>query len=206
MQIIEKYFAQLTPLQTEQFERLDALYRFWNERINVVSRKDIDNLYLHHVLHSLAIAKIIRFTPNTRIIDAGTGGGFPGIPLAILFPEADFLLVDSIAKKTRVVAEVIKETGLMNCRVKNLRMDVLEDRADFVVCRAVTALPELFGWVRKNIRPGGVNSLKNGLLAFKGGELSGELDVLEREAKIHNLSDYFDEPFFQTKKIVYLPR
>jgi len=206
MQIIEKYFSPLSPLQTSQFAGLNRLYRFWNERINVISRKDIDNLYLHHVLHSLAIAKIISFNAHTIIIDAGTGGGFPGIPLAILFPGAQFILVDSIAKKIRVVETIIKETGLLNVRVKNLRLDAMDDKADFVVCRAVTDLPTLFGWVKKNIIPGGTNTLKNGLIALKGGELSGALGPLVLEAKLYNLSDYFSEEFFITKKVVYLPR
>jgi 16S rRNA (guanine527-N7)-methyltransferase len=206
MQIIQKYFSSLTPLQVKQFSELGPLYELWNQRINVISRKDIENLYEHHVLHSLAIAGIISFKPGTRIIDAGTGGGFPGIPLAILFPESQFILVDSIAKKIKVADTIIKETGLLNCTAKNLRLEDLRDKADFVVCRAVTDIPRLFGWVGKNITPGGINDLPNGLLALKGGDLEEEILPMGFGVKVFNIRDHFSEEYFETKKVVYIPQ
>jgi 16S rRNA (guanine527-N7)-methyltransferase len=206
MQIIEKYFPSLSPLQIRQFTALNSLYGFWNQRINVISRKDIDNLYEHHVLHSLSIARIIDLKPGSRIIDAGTGGGFPGIPMAIYFPHVQFTLVDSIAKKIRVVETIIRETGLLNCVAKNQRVEDLQDQADFVVCRAVTDIPRLFGWVGRNIVPGGNNDLPNGLLALKGGDLGEEVGPMGPAVRIFNLADYFTEPFFETKKLVYIPR
>ena len=205
MQNLEKYFGPLSNRQSERFLQLGGLYNYWNERINIISRKDIGNLYLHHILHSLSIAKIIRFIPGTKVIDAGTGGGFPGIPLAILFPDVHFILADSIAKKIRVVETVIRETGLSNCEVRNLRMEDIRDKADFVACRAVAEIPVLFGWVKKNIIPGGENSLKNGLLALKGGNLEDELRPMGPEVNIFNLGAYFSEGFFETKKLVHVP-
>ena len=205
MQIIQKYFPSLTSSQAKQFSDLEPLYEFWNQRINVISRKDIENLYEHHVLHSLAIARIISFKPGTRIIDAGTGGGFPGIPLAILFPESQFILVDSIAKKIRVTDAIIKETGILNCTAKNLRLEDLHDKADFVVCRAVTDIPRLFGWVSKNITAGGTNDLPNGLLALKGGDLEAELPPMGFGVKVFNISDLFSEEYFEAKKVVFVP-
>jgi 16S rRNA (guanine527-N7)-methyltransferase len=205
MQTIAKYFPQLTRQQTGQFSRLEELYTIWNQRINVISRKDMENLYLHHVLHSLSIARIISFKSGTSIIDAGTGGGFPGIPLAIVFPEVQFTLVDSIAKKIRVVDAIRSEIELANIGTSNLRLEELTLQADFVVSRAVTETSKLFGWVKKNIRPGGFNTMKNGLLALKGGDLSSELHAIT-PSRVFNLSDYFTEPFFETKKLVYLPR
>jgi 16S rRNA (guanine527-N7)-methyltransferase len=204
MQTIAKYFPQLSPRQTEQFSRLGELYALWNQRINVISRKDIENLYLHHVLHSLSLARIISFKSGTAIIDAGTGGGFPGIPLAILFPEVQFTLVDSIAKKIRVVDAIRSEIELTNVDARNLRLEELTTQADFVVCRAVAEIATLFGWVKKNIRTGKFNTLENGLLALKGGDLTAELNTM-KNARVFNLSDYFAEPFFETKKLVYLP-
>jgi len=206
MQIIEKYFTSLSIGQTNQFLMLGPLYSFWNQRINVISRKDIEHLYLHHVLHSLSIARIIRFRPGSVVIDAGTGGGFPGIPLAILFPDTHFILVDSIAKKTRVIADIIRETKLGNCDVRNLRLEELTDKADFAVCRAVAEIPTLYGWIKKNILPGGIHDLKNGLLALKGGDLREELKPMERGWKVFDLNDYFEEEFFETKKLVYVPK
>jgi 16S rRNA (guanine527-N7)-methyltransferase len=205
MQIIQKYFTLLSAQQTDQFLHLGPLYSFWNSRINVISRKDIENLYLHHVLHSLGMARVIRFNTGSVVIDAGTGGGFPGIPLAILYPEVHFILVDSIAKKIRVVEAVIHEIGLKNCETRNLRLEELEDKADFVVCRAVTEIPKLYGWIKKNIVSGGTNNPENGLLALKGGELSDELKPMGSGVKVFNLSDYFSEAFFETKKLVYVP-
>jgi 16S rRNA (guanine527-N7)-methyltransferase len=206
MKIIEKYFSPLTSRQTEQFSKLAPLYHYWNQRINVISRKDIDHLYLHHVLHSLSVARIIQFNPGSVIMDAGTGGGFPGIPLAILFPDVHFKLVDSIAKKIRVVDTILREVKLTNCETRNLRLEDLKEAADFVVCRAVTEIPQLFGWVKRNIIPGGNHVLKNGLLALKGGDLSEELKPMGTAVKIFNLGEYFEELFFETKKLVYVPK
>ncbi len=203
MHLIEKYFPGITSIQTEQFSRLFPLYSEWNQRINVISRKDIEHLYLHHILHSLSIARIIHFKPSTQIIDAGTGGGFPGIPLAIMFPECHFILNDSIRKKIHVVQEIIRQTGIENCETRNVRMEELKEKADFVVSRAVTEVPKLITWIGKNIKPGGNHDLKNGLLVLKGGELSAELKTLKY--KIFNLNEYFDEPFFETKKLVHIP-
>jgi 16S rRNA (guanine527-N7)-methyltransferase len=206
MQIIAKYFPALSPLQKEQMGKLMAVYTYWNAQINVISRKDMENLYLHHVLHSLAIARIITFKPGTVVLDAGTGGGFPGIPLAIYFPEVKFVLVDSIAKKIKVVDAVIKELKLVNCLAMNDRVENLKLNVDFVAFRAVTEITSLFKWVRKSIIPGGSNALKNGLLALKGGELNKELKSLGPAATVFNLSEYFSEEYFETKKLVHIPR
>ena len=204
MQIIEKYFPDLTSEQIKQYSQLGPLYNFWNERINVISRKDIGNLYEHHVLHSLSFSRVLSFLPGTTIIDAGTGGGFPGIPMAILYPEVNFILVDSIAKKTRVAETISREIGLSNCEIRNIRVEEMKDKADFVLCRAVTTIPKLFSWVKKNIIPGGTHCLPNGLLVLKGGELNGELAPMGSSAEVFNLSDFFSEEYFQTKKLVYL--
>jgi len=205
MQNIGKYFS-LSEKQAGQFARLEPLYNLWNKQINVISRKDISNLYLHHVLHSLSIAKLLSFLPNAVVIDAGTGGGFPGIPLAVLFPETRFILADSIRKKIQVVEEITGALGLSNCETRNIRLEDLKDIADFVVCRAVTEIPVLYKWTRKNIRPGGNHSLKNGLLALKGGDLTKELGALSGIAQVFDLRRYFSEPFFETKRLVYIPR
>jgi 16S rRNA (guanine527-N7)-methyltransferase len=206
MQIIRKYFPDLTPEQINQYAQLGPLYNYWNERINLISRKDIGNLYEHHVLHSMSFSRILSFLPGTTIIDAGTGGGFPGIPMAILYPEVHFILADSIAKKIRVAEIISHEIGLTNCEVRNIRVEEMKDKADFVLCRAVTTIPKLFGWVEKNMTPGGIHGLPNGMLALKGGDLEEELAPLGSCVEIYSLSDYFSEPYFETKKLVYVPR
>jgi len=205
MQIIRKYFHDLDPRQVAQYSQLQPLYNSWNERVNVISRKDIGNLYLHHVLHSLAIARFISFREGTTVVDAGTGGGFPGVPLAILLPGVHFILVDSIAKKTRVVADVIRELDLPNVEVRNLRVEALKEQVDFVVCRAVAEIPLIFKWVKKNIIPGGFNDIPNGLLALKGGDLDAELRPMKQEVRVFDLKAFFSEPFFDTKKLVHIP-
>jgi 16S rRNA (guanine527-N7)-methyltransferase len=206
MQVLSTYFPLLTALQKEQFRALQPLYAEWNARINVISRRDMENLYLHHVLHSLSIAKIISFNSGTVVLDAGTGGGFPGIPLAVFFPKVKFILADSIAKKIKVVDAVIKGLGLTNCETHTERVEKLPMPVDFVVVRAVTDISTLLAWTSKNITPGGIHTLKNGLLALKGGELEGELSAIKTTANIFLLSDYFSESFFKTKKLVHIPR
>ena len=205
MQLINKYFPTLSDVQKQQFEALDALYRDWNSEINVISRKDIDNLYEHHILHSLAIAELIRFKPNTTVMDLGTGGGFPGIPLAIMFPEAKFHLVDSIGKKIRVCEEVKKALGLQNVTTQWSRAEEVKQQFHFVVSRAVMPLPDLVKIVRKHISKEQTNALPNGLICLKGGELEQEAKPFGKAAQITSLSEYFEEPFFETKKLVYLP-
>ncbi len=200
-----KYFPTLTDRQQEQFAALDALYRDWNSKINVISRKDIDNLYEHHVLHSLAIAELIRFKPGTSIMDLGTGGGFPGIPLAIMFPEAKFHLVDSIGKKIRVCQEVSKALGLENVTTQWCRAEEVKEQFHFVVSRAVMPLPDLVKIIRKSICKEQFNGLPNGLICLKGGELEQEAKPFGKAAQITSLTEYFEEPFFETKKLVYLP-
>ena len=204
MQLISKYFS-LTDQQKQQFEALDALYHDWNSKINVISRKDIDNLYEHHVLHSLAIAELIRFKPGTNIMDLGTGGGFPGIPLAIMFPEAKFHLVDSIGKKIRVCEEVSKALGLQNVTTQWCRAEEVKQQFHFIVSRAVMPLPDLVKIIRKAVNKEQFNGLPNGLICLKGGELEQEARPFGKAAQITSLSEYFEEPFFETKKLVYLP-
>ncbi len=205
MQLINKYFPSLSDVQKQQFAALDALYRDWNSKINVISRKDIDNLYEHHILHSLAIAELIRFKPGTSIMDLGTGGGFPGIPLAIMFPEATFHLVDSIGKKIRVCEEVKKAIGLQNVTTQWCRAEEVQQQFHFVVSRAVMPLPDLVKIIRKSISKEKLNALPNGLICLKGGELEQEAKPFGKAAQITSLSEYFEEPFFETKKLVYLP-
>lgn len=205
MQLINKYFPSLSDVQKQQFAALDALYRDWNSKINVISRKDIDNLYEHHILHSLAIAELIRFKPGTSIMDLGTGGGFPGIPLAIMFPEATFYLVDSIGKKIRVCEEVSKAIGLQNVTTQWCRAEEVQQQFHFVVSRAVMPLPDLVKIIRKSISKEKLNALPNGLICLKGGELEQEAKPFGKAAQITSLSEYFEEPFFETKKLVYLP-
>lgn len=204
MEEILKYFPNLTPDQIEKFQALDALYHDWNSKINVISRKDIDNLYEHHVLHSLGIAQVIRFRPGTTVMDLGTGGGFPGIPLAILFPEVKFHLVDSIKKKILVCTEVAQALGLKNVTTRWCRAEEEKQRFDYVVSRAVMPLADLVKIVRKNISPKQQNALPNGLICLKGGELENEVLPMKSHVDITALSDYFKEEFFETKKVVYV--
>jgi 16S rRNA (guanine527-N7)-methyltransferase len=201
---IKTYFPALTALQKEQFDALEGLYADWNEKINVISRKDIGNLALHHILHSLSIARYISFVPGTRIIDVGTGGGFPGIPLAIFFPDVNFLLVDSIGKKIRVAGAVAKEIGLSNVEVIHTRVEDEKRKFHFIVSRAVMPLPDLIRVTRKNIATEQINALPNGIICLKGGDLTAELQPYRRMADEIPLSKYFSEPFFQTKKLVYV--
>lgn len=203
--IIQKYFPHLTPEQQRQFEMLGPLYQEWNERINVISRRDIEQLYEHHVLHSLGIARYITFRPGTRILDVGTGGGFPGIPLAILFPESQFLLIDSIGKKIRVATAVATAVGLTNVKLLQENARLERGKFDFVVSRAVMAAPELVQIVRKNVAREQHNALPNGLLCLKGGELTEELKPFHRKAQVWDLADEFEEEYFETKKVVYIP-
>lgn len=204
MKLLQTYFPDLTPNQTEQFSRLKDIYGYWNARINVVSRKDIDLLYERHVLHSLGVAKVISFKPGTHVLDVGTGGGFPGVPLAILFPETQFYLVDSIGKKITVVNEVVKALGLINVKAEQIRAEQLKQRFDFVVSRAVTEMPEFYRWVKGLFNPYSFNELPNGILYLKGGDLAAELGSFKGRYKLYNLSDYFKEEFFETKNVVYL--
>ena len=205
MQIIEKYFKNLTERQRGQFAALDALYHEWNEKINVISRRDIDNLYEHHVLHSLAIGRFIRFSPGTEILDFGTGGGFPGVPLAILFPECRFTLIDGTGKKIRVAQEVCQAIGLDNCTPVHRRGEEEKGKYDFVVSRAVMPLPDLVKMVRKNIRKEQQNSLPNGVICLKGGDVQEELRPFKRVAMSDELSRWFDEEWFKEKHCIYVP-
>lgn len=204
MDIILKYFPDITDKQKEQFAALYDLYADWNSKINVISRKDIENLYTHHVLHSLAIAKLIKFSDGTKIMDVGTGGGFPGVPLAILFPECEFLLVDSIGKKIKVATEVANAVGLNNVQFRHCRAEEEKGKFDFVVSRAVMPLPDLVKIVRKNISKEQHNALPNGIICLKGGNLDSELQPFKKTAEADDLSMYFSEDFFKTKKIVYV--
>jgi 16S rRNA (guanine527-N7)-methyltransferase len=202
--IINHYFPDLTEIQKEQFGLLAALYQDWNQKINVVSRKDIDELYLRHVLHSLGIAKFMTFNPGARLLDVGTGGGFPGIPLAILFPEVHITMVDAIGKKIRVVQEVVEGLGITNTRALHSRVEDVDQQFDFIVSRAVAAMPTFVHWVKGKISKHSSHSIKNGILYLKGGDLTEELK-LYRNAEVFDLSNYFAEDFFETKKLVYLP-
>jgi 16S rRNA (guanine527-N7)-methyltransferase len=203
--IIEKYFPSLTDKQKQQFAQLGELYATWNAQINVISRADIDNLYEKHILHSLAIAKVVDFKDFTEILDVGTGGGFPGIPLAILYPNCQFLLVDSIGKKIKVVNEVATALGLENIKAEQIRAELVEGEFDFVVSRAVTRLLPFYGWVKGKININNYNKLKNGILYLKGGDLKEELKELGKKSRVFELSDYFTEEFFETKMVVHVP-
>lgn len=204
-QLLTKYFPHLTERQQQQFAALDALYHEWNEKINVISRRDIDNLYLHHVLHSLAIARFANFAPGTRILDFGTGGGFPGIPLAIMFPECQFKLIDGTGKKIRVAQEVSQAIGLSNCQPCHLRGEEEKGLFHFVVSRAVMPLPQLVKIVRKNISREQLNALPNGVLCLKGGDLTEETRPYRRTVQSCELSQWFKEEWFQEKFCIYLP-
>ena len=204
MKIIQKYFNDLSKDQLIQFEKLESLYKFWNNKINVISRKDIESLYLKHALHSLAIAKFIQFKKGTTIIDVGTGGGFPGIPLAILFPECKFHLVDSIQKKVRVVDAVSNELGLKNVTTECNRIEDMDDKFDFILIRAVAQMSKILKWTLNNINSNSNNSVLNGIIALKGGDLNKELFKIENK-KIVAINDYFDDHYFVDKKLVYIP-
>jgi 16S rRNA (guanine527-N7)-methyltransferase len=204
-EIIQKYFPELTGRQQEQLEALDALYHDWNAKINVISRKDIDQLYEHHVLHSLAIAKTIRFRPGTRILDFGTGGGFPGIPLAILFPDCEFKLIDGTGKKIRVAQEISQAIGLTNCHPEHLRGEDEKDKYDFVVSRAVMPLPDLVKIVRKNIASTQRNALPNGIICLKGGDLQAETQPFRNIVETTDISTFFAEDWYKGKYVIYLP-
>ncbi|MFC5046865.1 16S rRNA (guanine(527)-N(7))-methyltransferase RsmG [Aquimarina hainanensis] len=204
MKEVLKYFPDLNEEQLAKFEKLGEVYREWNAKINVVSRKDIDALYERHVLHSLGIAKVQEFAKGAKVLDVGTGGGFPGIPLAILFPETDFYLVDVIAKKIKVVNEVVKALEIDNVTAEQRRAGTFEDRFDFIVSRAVTKMPDFYQWVRKNILKKSTHELPNGILYLKGGDLREELQKFPKATE-YSLSDYFEEAFFETKKVVHLP-
>ncbi|MFD2551913.1 16S rRNA (guanine(527)-N(7))-methyltransferase RsmG [Bizionia sediminis] len=204
MELILKYFPNLSAAQIKQFEQLEVLYQDWNLKINVVSRKDIDELYLRHVLHALAIAKVITFKPGTKLMDVGTGGGFPGIPLAILFPECSFHLVDSIAKKLKVVDEVVAGLELTNVKTTHSRVEEIKDTYDFIISRAVAAMPTFVHWIKGKVAKKQNHDLKNGILYLKGGDLSEELQDY-KTATIYNISDFYTEEFFETKKVVHLP-
>ena len=204
MKLIQKYFSGLSKDQLIQFEKLESLYKYWNSRINVISRKDIGSLYLKHVLHSLAIAKFIQFSKGTHIIDVGTGGGFPGIPLAILFPDAKFHLVDSIEKKVRVVDAVSNELGLENVTTQCKRIEDIDDKFDFILTRAITDMSTILKWTENNINPNSNNVVPNGIIALKGGDLDQELSRIENK-KIVAIKDYFDDHYFINKKLVYVP-
>src|SRR5436190_10037935 len=203
--VITRYFPSLAEKQVEQFSRLGELYRDWNSKINVISRKDIDNLYINHVLHSLGIARVVSFNPGADILDVGTGGGFPGIPLAILFPQTKFKLVDSIGKKITVVKEVSHALGLTNVDSEQIRAEELRGKYDFIISRAVTQMKEFYGWVQNKVKRDSSHTLDNGILYLKGGDLDEEMAALKKPYSVYHLSDYFSEEFFQTKHVVYLP-
>lgn len=205
MNRILKYFPEITAEQQERFAALYNLYKDWNSKINVISRKDIDNIYEHHILHSLAIAKAIRFRPGTKVLDFGTGGGFPGVPLAIMFPETEFKLIDGTGKKILVATEVAKAIGLENCHPEHMRGENEKGKYDFIVSRAVMPLPDLVKIVRKNIAPKGRNSMANGIFCLKGGDLTAETAPFKNIVEKTNISIWFDEEWFKEKHLIYLP-
>lgn len=205
MDVILKYFPNLTERQREQYAALLPLYEEWNAQINVISRKDMEHFYEHHVLHSLAIAKVIRFKPMAEVLDVGTGGGFPGVPLAIMFPETRFTLIDSIGKKIKVVSDVIEREGLTNAKAMQIRAEALDGEYDFVVSRAVTTLGEFVPWVKKKISKSQYHDMHNGILYLKGGDLKNELFTFRHKVKTWDISEWFEEEYFETKKVIYLP-
>lgn len=205
MDIILKYFPDLTERQREQFAALLPLYEEWNAQINVISRKDMEHFYEHHVLHSLAIAKVLQFKPMAEVLDVGTGGGFPGVPLAIMFPDARFTLIDSIGKKIKVVSDVIERIALTNTKAMQIRAEQLDGEFDFVVSRAVTTLGEFVPWVKNKISKSQYNDMRNGILYLKGGDLKNELFPFRHKVKTWDISNFFEEEFFETKKVIYLP-
>ena len=204
MDEILKYFPDLTAIQKKQFEKLDFLYHDWNEKINVISRRDIDALYTKHILHSLGIAKIIDFVPGTYILDVGTGGGFPGIPLAILFPETRFYLIDIIAKKIKVVQAVVDVLELKNVKTEQLRAELVKGDFDFIVSRAVTNMPDFVSWIKDKVKKKSKHELQNGILYLKGGDLTEELKDFPKATE-YDLADFFEDDFFETKKVVHVP-
>ncbi len=204
MNLILKYFPDLTDYQKEQFSALPQLYEDWNSKINVISRKDMDNFIEHHVLHSLALAKIIKFKTMADIMDVGTGGGFPGIPLAIMFPDANFYLVDSIGKKIKVVHDVAQKLELKNVKAEQIRVENVKGDFDFIVSRAVTDLPQFINWVKGKVSKTQYHKLDNGILYLKGGDIEDELAAIKKKTRIYDIADFFSEPWFETKKIIYI--
>ena len=204
-QLIQSYFPELTEKQLIQFDQLQELYEDWNSKINVISRKDMEQFYTRHVLHSLGIAKVISFQPGTKILDIGTGGGFPGIPLSILFPDTHFHLVDSIGKKITVVKDVAKTLKLSNVEAQQARAEQLVRKYDFVISRAVTRMINFYPWVKGKIKREDFNEFQNGILYLKGGEVDEEMEELDKSYVVYHLEDYFKEDFFETKKVVYMP-
>lgn len=203
--LIQSYFPDLTETQLSQFDQLQELYEDWNSKINVISRKDMDQFYVHHVLHSLGIVKVMPFEPGSKILDIGTGGGFPGIPLAIMFPETHFHLVDSIGKKITVVKDVVKQLKLTNVEAQQARAEQLIRKYDFVISRAVTRMVNFYPWVKNKIRKEDINEYPNGILYLKGGEVDEEMEELGKSYVVYHLEDYFKEEFFETKKVIYMP-
>lgn len=204
MDLILKYFPKLTERQREQYAALLPLYEDWNAKINVISRKDMGNFYEHHVLHSLAIAKVMQFKTMAEVLDVGTGGGFPGIPLAIMFPDANFYLIDSVGKKIKVVQDVVQQLGLKNVRAEQIRAEQVDGDFDFIVSRAVTTLSEFTGWVKGKVSDTHYHKLRNGILYLKGGDLTEELAPFRKKVRTWDISDFFEEEFFETKKVIYL--